>query len=53
MVNPCLILGYNLLYKIVSILFIALQEIPRNIELIPFLIIIENVQQQVTERPQV
>ena len=38
-VNPCLILGYNLPDKIAGIFFIVRQEIPRNIELIPFLII--------------
>ena len=31
-VNPCLILGYNWLYKIAWIIFIVRQEIPRNIE---------------------
>ena len=37
--NPCLILGYNSLNKIAGIIFISRQEIPRNIELSPFLII--------------
>ena len=35
MVNPCHILGYNLLDKIASIIFIERQEMPRNVE--PFL----------------
>ena len=39
MVNPCLIYGYNSLDKIAGNIFIARQEIPRNIEPSPFLII--------------
>ena len=39
MVNPCLILGYNSLDKIAGIIFIARQEIPRNIKPCSFLII--------------
>ena len=39
MVNPCLILGYLSLDKIAWIIFIVRQEIPRNIEPSPFLII--------------
>ena len=38
-VNPCLILGYNSLDKIARIIFIARQEILRNIVPNPFLII--------------
>ena len=38
-VNPYLIMGYNSLDKIARIIFIARQEIPRNIERSPFLII--------------
>ena len=37
MVNPCRTLGYNLHDKIAGIIFIARQELPRNIELSPFL----------------
>ena len=39
MENPCLTLGYNLLDKIAGIIFIARQEIPRNIAPSPFLIV--------------
>ena len=39
MVNTRLILGYNSLDKIAGVIFIARQEIPRNIELSPFLIV--------------
>ena len=38
-VNPCLILGYNSLDKIAGIIFIAGQEIPRNIKPSCFLIL--------------
>ena len=38
-VNPCLILGYNSLDRFAVIIFIARQEIPKNIEPSPFLII--------------
>ena len=40
-VNPCFILGYNLLNKISGKIFLARQEIPKNIELSPSLIIIK------------
>ena len=39
MVNSCLILGYNSLDKIAEFIFIGRQDIPRNIEPSPFLII--------------
>ena len=38
-VNACLILGYNWLDKIAGMIFIARQELSRNIEPSPFLII--------------
>ena len=42
-VSPCLILGYISLDKIAVIIFIMRQNIPRNIEPCPFLIISQHL----------